>query len=171
MTVRAALICTLIALSACSGKAPESADNKAAITDTNEAKADAAIENIVQVSGPNALPPGVPVSKPSPTARDPNALPPQFQGRWGLRASDCDYSVRAPEGLLVIQPKALKFYRFAAKIDSLQKQSDYAVTAHLTWGPDDHQQNGVQKLSLATGGIILLRTEQSPAKTYRYQRC
>jgi len=161
----------LLALAACSGKAPESADNKAVQADADEAQADAAIENIVQVSGPNALPRGVPISKPSPTAGDPNALPPAFQGRWGLRASDCDVSVRAPEGLLVIQPKALKFYAFTATIDSLEKTSDYAVTAHVSWGKGDEKQTAVQTLSLATGDIALLRTEQSPVKTYRYQRC
>jgi hypothetical protein len=161
----------LLALAACSGKSVESADNKAAAADVNEAKADAAIENIVQVAGPNALPRGVPLSKPSPAASDPNALPPAFQGRWGLRAADCDYSVRAPEGLLVLQPKALKFYEFTAKIDSLAKTSDYAVTARLSWGKDDQQQIAVQTLSLVNGGTALLRTEQSPTKTYHYQRC
>jgi len=160
----------LLALAAaCS---PKSADQKSVEVDHNEAKADAAIQNIVKVDGPAAVAPGVPISKLPATIRDPDALPLPLQGRWGLTAADCDVSVRAPKGLLVIAPKQLTFYEAKATIVSLDKATDYAVTAGLSFEDDNKKQwTSVETLALVTGGTALIRTEQSPVKTYRYQRC
>jgi len=167
----AAAAAALLALAACSSKPLESADNKTAEVDANEAKADAAIQNIVQVDGPGAVAPGVPVSKPSPELDDPDALPVPMRGRWGLTAADCDVSNGAPKGLMTIAPKTLKFYESTATVVSLAKASSYAVTAGLSFEGEGQKWTSAETLALVSGGTALMRTEQSPVHTFRYQRC
>jgi hypothetical protein len=167
----AAVAAALLALAACSGKPLESADNKAAQIDANEAKADAAIQTIVKVDGPGAVAPGVPISKPSPETTDPDALPVPMLGRWGLTVADCDVSNGAPRGLLTIAAKSLKFYDSTATIVSLDKPSQYAVTAGLSYADEGRKWTSVETLALVAGGTALVRTEQSPVHTLRYQRC
>ena len=163
----AAAALMLTALAACSN----SSTQKNAHVAAKEEHAQAEIDKVVKTAGPNAVAPGVPVSKPSPEVTDPDALPSPMLGRWGLTAADCDISNAAPKGLMTIAVKSLKFYESTATVVSLDKASPYAVTAGLSFAGEGQTWTSVETLALVSGGTALVRTEQSPVKTYRYQRC
>ena len=147
----------LLALGACSGSdAPA----------VNEAQAAAAIDTVQQAPERN-VPRGLPISEER--AAPPGALPPQFEGRWGITPADCDVARSDTKGLLVIRGSTLTFYTASAVAKVIGGPSRYKVIADLTF-TDKGVAPRRDQLELTSAGTVLQRAEPG-GKTYRYGRC
>ncbi|MDQ2877880.1 MAG: hypothetical protein M3R41_02215 [Pseudomonadota bacterium] len=161
----------LLALAACSGKADDKAQPTAPKPSAHDARSEAAIQNAVAAGGRQAVPKGVPVGDPPAIVTNANALPAAFQGKWGMTAGDCDISRGDSVGKMIVRVDKLTFYTATATITHLTKTSQYQVTADLALEGGGKAWQARQRFDLTRGGTQLLRIEQTPAKTYRYQRC
>jgi hypothetical protein len=108
---------------------------------------------------------------PLPTAKTPSTFPVAFRGRWGMNANDCDPKRDDNKGLLTVSAETLTFYESRAKITALTSISPTTVLADLSFSGEGQSWNSKTAFALADGGKTLLRTEEEPASSYRYQRC
>jgi hypothetical protein len=132
----------------------------------NEAQAAAAIDNVRDVPERNVAR-GLPIS--DDRAAPPGALPPQFEGRWGMTPADCDVARSDTKGLLVIRGSNLTFYAASADAKVIGGPSRYKVIADLTF-TDKGVTPRRDQLELTSAGTVLQRSEPG-GKTYRYERC
>ena len=93
-----------------------------------------------------------------------------FNG-WGITPADCDFSRSDTKGLVTVFADKLSFYESTAKVASLSAVSQYKVIADLNYTGEGQAWRKRTTLELITAGTALLRTEQSPAATFRYERC
>jgi hypothetical protein len=117
---------------------------------------------------------GVPNEQPphrSDVIKQSKMIPTALQGRWGLAPNDCDISRSDTRGLLVVAKDRLDFYTSKATVDALSKASQYEVTADLTFTEDGKTWQRREHLQAALGDTRLLRTEESPRRTFQYVRC
>ncbi|MGH6614679.1 hypothetical protein [Sphingomonas sp.] len=145
-------------LAACSS---EPSDNQAA----------ASIEATVAANQSSDAARGLPKSDVPSPAKEAKTLPPAFLGRWGIMPADCDFSRTDTKGLVTVFADKLSFYASTAKVDALTRQSQYKMTADLNFTGEGRSWQKRTTLELVTAGTALVRTEQSPAATYRYERC
>jgi len=151
------LIATL-AIAACSNDAPA----------VNDAQAEAAVEQAARAAN-GTVPRGLPVSDET-AALTPGALPPAFEGRWGLTPADCDVARSDTKGLLVIRGSTLTFYTASATARVVGGPSRYKVVADLTFTDKGATAPRRDRLALTAAGTVLQRTEPG-GQTYRYERC
>jgi hypothetical protein len=135
--------------------------------DVNEAQAEAVIDNVQQAPERN-VPRGLPISEER--AAPPGALPPQFEGRWGITPADCDVARSDTRGLLVIRASTLTFHAASATAKVIGGPSRYKVIADLTFSGKGAVPTRRDQLELTSAGTVLQRSEPS-GKTYRYERC
>lgn len=147
-----ALIATMLFLAACSSKSPQS---------------DVALANAEAVAKPV---PGLPVTDKKSLLR-PDSLPPAFEGRWGEKPSDCDFSRSDTTGLLRLKGDTLNFYESTATAKLVGGASRYKVIADLTFRDSGKTWQARETYELTAGGTVLLRTAPALGKTYRYERC
>ena len=133
----------------------------------NDAQAEAVIENVQQAPERN-VPRGLPISEER--AAPPGALPPQFEGRWGMKPSDCDVARSDTHGLLVIRGSNLTFYAASANAKVIGGPSRYKVVADLTFTDKGLTAPRRAQFELTAAGTVLQRTEPG-GKTFRYERC
>ncbi|TPG38624.1 hypothetical protein EAH79_16020 [Sphingomonas koreensis] len=138
---------------------------------SKDQKVSAEIDNTVAADGPNAVAPGLPLSTPTRAAVAAETLPTAFVGRWGLTPGDCDFSRSDAKGLLIVEPRSLRFYESTASIAALDKASPDDVTARLDFKGEGQTWQTTTRLALDAAGTALVRTEQSPPHIYRYSRC
>ncbi|QNQ07857.1 hypothetical protein [Sphingomonas alpina] len=154
----AGLVALALTLAACSS---EPSDNQAA----------ASIEATIAANESSDAARGLPKSDAPSAAKAAKTLPPAFLGRWGITPADCDFSRTDTKGLVTVFADKLSFYASTAKIDALSRQSQYKMTADLNFTGEGRSWQKRTTLELVTAGTALVRTEQSPAATYRYERC
>ncbi|WP_052215496.1 hypothetical protein [Sphingomonas sp. ERG5] len=155
---RSGIAALVLASAACS---PSPSDNQAA----------ANIEATIAENQSSDAARGLPKSDAPNPVRAARTLPPAFLGRWGITPADCDFSRTDTKGLVTVFADKLSFYDSTAKIDALTHRSQYKVTADLIFTGEGRTWTKRAALELVTAGTALLRTEQSPAATYRYERC
>lgn len=148
-----------LALAACSGK------EQAA---TNEAVAEAAIAHI-EASATGNVAPGLPVADKE-AKLDRSALPPAFEGRWGMTPADCDIARGDTRGLLSITGSKLTFWDAGATASVVGGSSRYKVVADLALSDHGRKWQRRDTFELTNAGTTLQRTEAA-GKTYRYERC
>ena len=160
--MRARGIAIALALAGCSSDASEDAKEKAAAAN---------IEAVVEQNEAQAAALGLPRSGTPSPAKAAKTLPPAFLGRWGITPADCDFSRSDTKGLVTVFADKLSFYESTAKVASLSAVSQYKVIADLNYTGEGQAWRKRTTLELITAGTALLRTEQSPAATFRYERC
>ena len=163
-------LCAATALSACS-KSPD--------TDS-DAHAEAVVAK-AEASPDSTLKRGLPVGTTPTKPLAPTALPPAFEGHWGMRAADCDISRADTRGLLIVKGNTMTFYTAIATTKVVGGQSRFKVIADLSYKGEGKEWQTRETLELTAAGTVLMRTVlmstvlmrtgPSPAKTYRYVRC
>ncbi|WP_156363699.1 hypothetical protein [Sphingomonas sp. Leaf357] len=149
-------------LTACSGKTS---------TTDKDAQAEAAMAK-VEASPDTRVAKGLPVVAAKPgKAPAAAALPPAFEGHWGMRPADCDISRADTKGLLIVKGNTLTFYEATATATVVGGPSRYKVVADLAYKGEGREWRTRETLELTAAGTVLQRTGQSPVKTYRYERC
>jgi len=148
-------------LGGCSGNTSEA---------DKDAQAEAAVAR-VETAPPGKVAPGLPVTTAPVKAPVATALPPAFEGHWGMRPADCDISRADTKGLLIVKGDTLTFYEATATAKVIGGPSRYKVVAELSYTGEGREWQTRETLELTAAGTVLLRTGQSPAKTYRYERC
>ena len=148
-------------LAACSGKTSEA---------DKDAQAEAAMAKVE--ASPNAMvAKGLPVTTTPTKAPQNTALPPAFEGRWGMHPADCDIARSDTKGLLIVKGNTLTFYEATATAKVIGGPSRYKVVADLSYKGEGQQWQTRETLELTAASTVLQRTGQSPVKTYRYERC
>lgn len=149
-----------LALAACSGEQQAT---------SNEAKAEAAVAKI-EASATGNVAPGLPIADKQ-AKLDPSALPPAFEGRWGMKPEDCDIARSDTRGLLSVTGSKLTFYDAAATATVIGGSSRYKVVADLALSDRGRKWQRRDTFELTNAGTVLQRTEQDTGKTYRYEHC
>lgn len=149
-----------LVLAACSGEQQAT---------SNEAKAEAAVAKI-EASATGNVAPGLPIADKQATL-DPSALPPAFEGRWGMKPEDCDIARSDTRGLLSVAGSKLTFYDAAATATVIGGSSRYKVVADLALSDRGRKWRRRDTFELTNAGTVLRRTEQDTGKTYRYDHC
>ncbi|MEG3123292.1 hypothetical protein [Sphingomonas sp. GB1N7] len=149
-------------LAACSSRTSEA---------DKDAQAEAAMAK-VEASPDAKVAKGLPVVAAKPTkAPSAAALPPAFEGRWGMNPADCDIARSDTKGLLIVKGNTLTFYEATATATVVGGPSRYKVVADLAYKGEGQEWRTRETLELTAAGTVLQRTGQSPVKTYRYERC
>lgn len=133
-------------------------------------QAEAAIDTAVAANTLAAMQTGLPVPKPMAAALK-YALPPAFDGRWGITKADCDYNKLSRTGLLTIDSSTLNFYQSKANVMEIDRHSPYDVTVRLRIKGPGQGWSRVTEFKLDAAGTQLVRIARSPARIYRYRRC
>lgn len=162
---------TIAALAACSGNSTADYAQGAKVPE-GEAEAQAAIEQAVARNGAaSTAVTGVPVSAPKETAARDRAFPREFQGYWGMTPDDCELANVVAEGRINIDADRIRFYESRARVTALHRNSPYAVTVDLRFEGEGRTWTRRGTLRLDGGGTALIRTEEAPPSSVRYQRC
>ena len=130
-----------------------------------------------------ALPPPANVTAPDPAGAPPKgktepatapeepaaAIPPAFEGRWGLTPADCTSTRGDAKGLLTISQGQLIFYesRAVASPDVQSDGNSASGTFHFTGEGQSWDKFEALKLS----DQKLIRTETNPSASYTYAKC
>ena len=136
-----------------------------------DAAAEAAVARAEKAARDGKVAPGLPVAANPAKPVAPGSLPPAFDGHWGMRPADCDISRADTKGLLIVKGDTLTFYEATATAKVVGGPSRYKVVADLNYKGEGQEWRTRETLELTAAGTVLLRTGQSPTKTYRYERC
>lgn len=156
----AALLC----LAACSGGG-ESANNEssggsAAVEPTPTDLTDDPQNSVVPI----------PAASPSPLA----AIPPDFQGHWGMVSGDCDASSGADKGALTIAGNRLSFFESRGTAETVRQTRPGQIAFDLPMSGEGMTWREPTTLTLLDDGKTLVREATgSPdrAGSFRYSRC
>ena len=158
--IRTALPATAaLLLSACSsGSEPAASETSAAANVDPELTAAAS-------AAPTATP------SPSPVA---DAIPVAAQGRWGLVPADCTSTKGDAKGLLVVEPKRIKFYESVAKLGAISESSATRLRANFGFSGEGMEWKQDMTLDVQDGGKTLIRREygdEAASGPFKYTRC
>lgn len=156
-------VASLLALTGC-GRDPEGSGegNNSTVAATVPEATD---ENLMQDPQNHA----VPIDAPSPAAVQ--QIPTAFRGRWGMTANDCDPSRDDAKGLMVVEPTTLRFYESRATLASATAPGGDRLSMRLSFTGEGQSWTADQSFTLLDEGRTLVRTENGPAATLRYERC
>lgn len=158
---------TLLMLAACSGGG-EGNNSAEAESGLVEEKTDANLEDDPQNTAvPLTTPTTAPTASPSPIA----ALPPAFQGRWGMVDNDCVPGRADAKGLMIVSADGLGFYESRGKVEQATASGPGTLTLDLAFTGEGQEWNRTETLTLMDGGKTLVREEQKPAGSFRYTKC
>ncbi|SEM46801.1 hypothetical protein SAMN05192583_0311 [Sphingomonas gellani] len=111
----------------------------------------------------------VPIDAPAATAVA--DFPAPFLGRWGMGANDCDPKRDDAKGLMVVEPRLLRFYKSRAKLISAKATHPDTLDARLSFSGEGQEWTADQTLTLLDGGKTLVKAEGKAGATERYERC
>ena len=157
------LLAAALGLAACSGG--ESANNESS-------GGSAAVEptpNDLTVDPQNSVVP-IPAVSPSPLA----AIPPDFQGHWGMVSGDCDASSGADKGSLTIAGNRLSFFESRGTAETVRQTRPGQIAFDLPMSGEGMTWREPTTLTLLDDGKTLVREATgSPdrAGSFRYSRC
>lgn len=158
-TISLSIACAL-ALTACSNQADDS--NIAIDESVNAVEAANADIEILPPSEGNG------VAAPPPLARAANVIPPQYHGRWGMNANDCDPAqADAAKGLIDINESGIKFYESRATLKAQQPAIATSFAGRFDFTGEGHEWTKV--VTLTRTGDTLKRADNEG--TYTYTKC
>jgi len=156
----AALLC----LAACSGGG-ESANNESS---GGSAAVEPTPTNLTDDPQNSVVP--IPAASPSPLA----AIPPDFQGHWGMVSGDCDASSGADKGALTIAGNRLSFFESRGTAETVRQTRPGQIAFDLPMSGEGMTWREPTTLTLLDDGKTLVREATgSPdrAGSFRYSRC
>lgn len=118
-----------------------------------------------QPSAPAASPPA-----PQPIA----AIPPPFQGRWGLVPADCEPGRADAKGLMEVTGEGLRFYESRGRPAELTQIDAASLRGRFAFAGEGMEWERTVTLRLVDGGEALLRSEEGTdalPQPLRYSRC
>jgi hypothetical protein len=161
MTLRFLGTATLfaLALSACSNQADDS--NIAVDNSVNAAEAANADIEVLPPSEGNGT------AAPAPAAA-PNVIPPQYRGRWGMNANDCDPAQDfAAKGLIDIGERTIKFYESRATLKAQKPAIATSFAGDFAFTGEGHE--WTRTVTLTRTGDTLKRADDEGS--YIYTKC
>ena len=191
--MRALILIAPVALAACGGPAPANdaaAANAVVAEETNLADVAGAADETPPIAGgagdtpdvapppagplpaatatPDATPSPVPSASASPAGEA--ALPPRFRGRWALVPADCEPGRADAKGLMIVQPRLLRFYESRAAVTSVRASGADRIVAELAFNGEGQSWSRTARLQLRDNGRTLVRSDEETAPL-RYARC
>lgn len=168
----------LLLLAACSGgdKDEQAAAERAPAVPTVPDAAPAA-PVAVQESAPDYV--ADPAIKP-PAQPDPGigqgeaAIPVALQGRWALKAADCQAARGADLTVLTIDAANLRFYESHGQLAHIRERGATRLVADYKFSGEGEDWDRLMQLTVADGGKTLVRRdygEGSAPEPIRYSRC
>ena len=112
-----------------------------------------------------------PTATPSPVA---DAIPAAAQGRWGLVPADCTSTKGDAKGLLVVEPKRIKFYESVAKLGAISESNPTRLRANFAFSGEGMEWQQDMVLDVQDGGKTLIRREygdEAAPGPFKYTRC
>ena len=161
----------LLLLAACSGGEGEEGNNSSSAGQVVEQTPSNLQDDPNNSVVPLTPPPAQPLGQPAPAASPIAALPPEFQGRWGMVANDCTPGRADAKGLMTVGTDGLRFYESRARIESARSPRPGSVELDLAFTGEGQEWNRTETLTILDGGRTLTREEQKPAGSFRYIRC
>jgi hypothetical protein len=96
-------------------------------------------------------------------------IPAALQGRWGLTPADCTAPLANAKGLLVINPKELRFYESRGVPLNDAQSTPGSINGHFDFSGEG--KSWARYEALKRNGDKLTRTETNPAASYTYAKC
>jgi hypothetical protein len=162
--IRTALPATAaLLLAACS-----SGSEPAATETSDAAKVD---PELTAAASATPSPTTMPEATQSPVA---DAIPAAAQGRWGLVPADCTSTRGDAKGLLIVEPKRIKFYESVAKLGAISESSASRLRAAFAFSGEGMEWKQDMTLDVQDGGKTLIRREygdEAAPGPFKYTRC
>lgn len=162
------ILVAALALAGCTRDAPES-DATSDTSDADTATADIASRDPTPTDSAVASPAPSPSAPPA-TGDIPNAV----LGRWGLVPADCTSTRGDAKGLLVIEPRLLRFFESRGVLRDIAEVSDTRIRASFTFSGEGMEWQRDEVLDVQDGGKTLIRREygdEAAPGPFKYSRC
>lgn len=173
-TMSAALTMSALLLAACGGGNDDAAEADAG---TNTASAAPAAPAAAQDMRPDYVAdPGVkPPAKPdADIGRGEAAIPAAIQGRWALKAADCQAKRGADLTALTIDATSLSFYESHGELAHIRERGATRLVADYKFSGEGDEWDRLMQLTVSDGGKMLVRRdygEGAATEPMRYTRC
>lgn len=156
----------LVFLVACGGK-EEGGNNS---QDAGGAMQEQAPGNLYQDQQNQIVPLTTP-TRPGPSPSPVASIPADYQGRWGQVANDCVPGRSDAKGLMIVSADGLGFYESRASVGKIAATTPGTLNLTLKFTGEGQEWQRQETLTLLDAGKTLVRDEQHPAMSIRYQRC
>lgn len=182
--IRYALPAGLLLLAACGGGGTKDGSDEQAVPDDSATKtapmvpeAAPAAPAAAQESSPDyvADPAVKPPAKPDPGIGTGEAIvPAAIQGRWALKAADCQAKRGTDLTALTIDAASLSFYESHGQLAHIRERSATRLVADYKFSGEGEDWDRLMQLTVVDGGKTLVRRdygEGAAPEPMRYSRC
>ena len=143
------------------------------MSDTAPAPVPTVTATVTATSTPTAS--ATPTTTPTATPTTPaGTIPAAAQGRWGLVPADCTSTRGDAKGLLIVEPRLLRFYESRGTLKAVKEASSTRVRAAFEFSGEGMAWQRDETLDVQDGGKTLIRREygaDAAPGPFKYTRC